>query len=263
MTEQATVLGAELWPPKRIAAEMIGSLPMGGVVMGTPIHTFAQSPKALSLLPNPSSLNPVRTDIDLAGLLGFVIDDVVTAQEAAYIIDASEYFGFREEAPGISTPPGMRMNKSVHWIGDEQMFGPLMNRIKALLPPEIDGAKLHSQLSHRINVYRYDDGDVFNQHIDGDWPGYGLDSSRQMMLEWPHLRSCLTMILYLNDPSDGVVGGNTRLRSLNGNWIDVTPKKGSALFFRHGFTKDSVLHIGAPVYGNIPKYVARINVMYQ
>ena len=187
---------------------------------------------------------------------------MVTAAEADCIVAASEHFGYREEAPGISTPPGMRMNKSVHWVADEALLGPMMQRIQPLLPPAIGGAALHGQLSHRINMYRYDDNDVFNRHIDGDWPGYGLDPSRRWMQEWSGLRSCLTMLLYLNDPSDGVVGGNTQLLGRDGRWVDVTPRKGAALFFRHGFSPDSVPHIGARVSGAVPKYVARINVLY-
>ena len=41
------------------------------------------------------------------------------------------------------------------------------------------------------------------------------------------------------------------------------PKKGSALFFRHGMGSGSVLHEGRPVVGPVAKYVARINVLYE
>lgn len=249
------------WPAQRVVASMPGSLPMGGVVHETPVHAFESTQSCLALGPQPS-LQPRRHDIDLGGYLAFFIDDVVTAAEADCIVAASEHFGYREEAPGIATPPGMRMNKSVHWVADEALLGPMMQRIQPLLPPAIGGAALHGQLSHRINMYRYDDNDVFNRHIDGDWPGYGLDPSRQWMQEWPGLRSCLTMLLYLNDPSDGVVGGNTQLLGRDGRWVDVTPRKGAALFFRHGFSTDSVPHIGARVSGAVPKYVAHINVLY-
>jgi hypothetical protein len=51
--------------------------------------------------------------------------------------------------------------------------------------------------------------------------------------------------------------------SKKGQWVDVVPRTGSALFFRHGFTPDSVVHIGDRVHGHVPKYVARINVMYE
>lgn len=251
----------QTWPETRVVATLMGSLPMGGVVPETPIHAFADTPACLQFGPE-VGLQPQRRDIDLGGLLAFVIDEVVTPQEAQAIIDASEIFGYRDEAPGIATPPGMRMNKSVHWLADEAMLGPIMLRIQALLPPTLDGTDLHPMLSHRINMYRYDDQDVFNRHIDGDWPGYSLDLQRQTMCEWQGLRSALTMLLYLNGPEQGVRGGNTRLLSRDGRWVDVVPQQGSALFFRHGFSPDSVIHIGDRVHGAVPKYVARINVMY-
>mgnify|MGYP003328472134 CR=1 FL=1 len=131
-------------------------------------------------------------------------------------MEASEVFGYREEAPGISTPPGMRMNKSVHWVADDALLGPIMQRMESLLPTSVDGRSLYGRLSHRLNMYRYDDNDVFNRHIDGDWPGYSLNETRDAMVEWQGVRSALTMILYLNDPSDGVQGGNTRLLAKNG-----------------------------------------------
>jgi 2OG-Fe(II) oxygenase superfamily len=249
------------WPPHRTVAVMPGSLPMGGVVPMTPIHAFETSPPPLILGAQPT-LQPKRRDIELAGQLAFEIDDVVTADEADAIIIASERFGYRDEAPGISTPPGMRMNKSVHWVADEALMGPMLARIRHLLPATIDGAVLNERFSHRLNMYRYDANDVFNRHTDGDWPGYGLNADRSKMLEWPDLRSCLTMLLYLNGPDDGVQGGSTRLFSRDNHWVDVTPKKGAALFFRHGFGPHSVVHEGCRVSGAVSKYVARVNVMY-
>ena len=77
------------------------------------------------------------------------------------------------------------------------------------------------------------------------------------MQEWgPALRSGLTMLPYLNGPRDGVQGGNTRLFARDGEWVDIVPVKGSALFFRHGFGSDSVVHEGCRVSGNVSKYVA-------
>jgi hypothetical protein len=112
-------------------------------------------------------------------------------------------------------------------------------------------------------MYRYDANDVFNRHTDGNWPGYSLSPDRSTMLEWgPELRSGLTMLLYLNGPADGVIGGSTRLFSRDGRQVDVEPVKGSALFFRHGFGFSSVVHEGCRVTGDMPKYVARITVMY-
>lgn len=250
------------WPAAIEVAHMPGSLPMGGLVPMTPIFAFEQPAPVLALAAN-DGLAPHRDDIELGGLLAFTISDVVTAAEADAIVEASEIFGYRDEAPGIQTPPGMRMNKAVHWLADESMMAPMFARIAHLLPQEINGATLHPAFSRRINMYRYDRNDVFNLHTDGDWPGYSLSTDRRGMVEWPGLRSCLTMLLYLNDPDDGVEGGSTRLFRPDRGHVDVTPKKGSALFFRHGFGPQSVLHEGSRVHGEVPKYVARINVMYE
>lgn len=250
------------WPAAREIAHMTGSLPMGGVVAMTPIYAFETEAAAVALQAT-SRLQPSRSDIPLGGLLAFLIENVITPSEADAIVEASERFGYRDEAPGIATPPGMRMNKAVHWVADDSVMQPLFERIAHLLPQEIQGARLYPALSARINMYRYDANDVFNMHTDGDWPGYGLSPDRQAMQEWRGLRSCLSMLLYLNGPEDGVQGGSTRLYRPDRGHVDVTPKKGSALFFRHGFGPGSVLHEGSRVTGAVSKYVARINVMYQ
>ena len=246
-----------------VVARMPGSLPMGGVVPNTPIHAWAETPAALAFGPAPAGVQPQRTDIDLAGLLAFTIDPVISPDEANALIAHSEALGFLREAPGISTPPGMRMNKSVHWVADDALLGPIFQRMAPLLPAALDGDALYPRLSHRLNIYRYDDNDVFNPHTDGDWPGFSLSDDRREMLQWPaHLRSKLTMLLYLNGPQDGVVGGHTRLYRPDRGAVAVVPCAGAALFFRHGFGPGSVLHEGARVQGGVAKYVARINVMY-
>jgi hypothetical protein len=250
------------WPAHFAVAYLPGSLPMGGVVPMTPIHAFSTPAAPLALATDIDLPAAVRTDIELGGLRAFLIENVVSASEADAIVEASERFGYREEAPGIATPPGMRMNKAVHWMADESMMAPLFQRIAHLLPAQIDGAALYPALSRRINMYRYDRNDVFNPHVDGDWPGFGLSEDRSQMLQWPGPRSCLSMLLYLNGPEEGVQGGSTRLFRPDRGHVDITPKKGSALFFRHGSGVASVLHAGARVFGDVPKYVARINVMY-
>ena len=136
------------WPPHHAVAHLPGSLPMGGVVPMTPVHAFDTSPAALQLHPQPA-LQPKRHDLDLDGLLGFVIEPVVTAAEAGAIVQASEHMGYRDEAPGIATPPGMRMNKSVHWLADETLMGPLFERIAHLLPPELAGDVLLPAFSQK------------------------------------------------------------------------------------------------------------------
>ena len=249
----------------RAVAHMTGSLPMGGQVLNTPVFSFHHTPVGLEFSAK-AELHPQRRDICLDGLLAFEISDVLTAAESDALVAATEQLGYRDEAPGIQTPPGMRMNKSVHWIAPAAMMAEIYRRIATLLPQVIGARPLAPRLSQRLNMYRYDAGDVFNRHIDGDWPGYGLsgsaDNPAARMAEWTGSRSMLTMILYLNGLDDGVVGGQTQLFGRAGAVVDVTPSKGSALFFRHGFDMQSVMHEGCRVTGVTAKYVARINVLY-
>jgi hypothetical protein len=65
------------WPDHQAVAHLPGSLPMGGVVPMTPVHAFVQTPDLLRW-PSQTDLQPKRHDIDLGGLLAFVIEDVVT-----------------------------------------------------------------------------------------------------------------------------------------------------------------------------------------
>ena len=237
-----------------------GSLPMGGFVDNTPIYAVVPSPELIA--PTQWHDNTSRYTITLADKLAFTIENVLSDAEADAIIALTEQLGYRDEAPGIQTPPGMRMNKSVHWLADETFLATLFERLRPHLPPALDGDTLADRLSQRINMYKYDQNDVFNRHIDGDWPGYGLSADQQSMVQWTGMCSKLTMLLYLNGPEDGVQGGQTHLYQNDGKRLSITPKKGRALFFRHGHGSNSVLHEGAKVLGSTSKYVARVNILY-
>jgi hypothetical protein len=244
------------------AAFIHGSLPDGGYVADTPIWAAKVSPFLSPLSERQTETR--REDIALGDKLAFVIENVLDAAEADTIVALTEKMGYRPEAPGISTPPGMRQNKTVHWISDETLLGQIFERIRPHLPQVLDGAPLAPRLSHRINMYRYDDNDVFNLHTDGDWPGFGLsDDGASTMVQWQGVHSKLTMLLCLNGHEDGVEGGETHLYDRGEMKHAIAPKKGRALFFRHGGERSSVLHGGARVSGPVSKYVARINVLYQ
>ena len=239
---------------------MPGSLPMGGFVPSTPV--YAVRAESFMAPADQYERATIRNDISIDGSIAFTVDNVLSPYEAATIIRITERLGYRSEAPGIVTAPGMRMNKSVHWVSDESILGPIFARIESHLPREIDGLILTNRLSHRLNMYKYDCNDVFNRHIDGDWPGYGLSRDSQTMVEWQGDRSKLTMLLYLNGHEDGIQGGETKLYRPDGDVVSVAPKTGRALFFLHGHGRGSVVHEGARVLGTKSKYVARINVLY-
>lgn len=242
-------------------AYLDGSYPEGGIKPNTPIHAVKCHP----FLESGDEINRKThfQSLDLNDKLAFYIDDVLTPEEAATIIGMTESLGYDAAAPGLQTPPGMRQNKTVHWIADPIMMQTLFERIKSHLPQMIEGDPLFPKLSHRINMYRYDEGDEFKLHIDGDWPGYGLSQDGKDLIQWPSVYSKLTMLLYLNGEENGIIGGETVLYDKGEPQISIVPKTGRALFFRHGHSKGSVLHAGAPLTGPVSKYVARINIMYE
>ena len=244
-----------------VIATQPGSLPMGGTVPDTPIFALRRLPPGL--LAAAAARGPaVRRDIDIGGQLAFVIDNILSSEACRALIGIGERFGFRDEAPGITTPPGMRMNQALHWMADSALLELIHQTVSPLLPQTLHGKALWPKLSERINLYKYRDGDVFNRHTDGDWPGYGFSADQIGIEEWLGGRSQLSMLLYLNGPEQGVQGGATRLYGDGGVIADVIPKAGSALFFQHGFQPGSVVHAGTQVAGDTPKYVARINVLY-
>lgn len=243
----------------RIVATDLGSLPAGGVEQNTPIYAVEND-----FLESESQTPSALVDLSWGPYQAFFIDNVLTPSECAHLINFTEALGFRAAAPGIQTPPGMRENKTVHWIAQASQMEQLYRRVEPQLPATIDGRALGGGLSHRINTYRYTAGERFRPHVDGDWPGFGLTADRQGMEMWAEGRSMLSMLLYLNGVEEGVEGGDTLLIEVDGRPVHrITPKAGRALFFRHGIHSRSVLHAGDSVSGDTPKYVARINVMYE
>jgi len=245
-----------------IVASIQGTLPMGGSKASSPIYALENTPKFLEFSATQTVLT-THTKVPLDGTLAFSIDNVITQEEAELLISLTEYLGYRDDAPGIQTPPGMRQNKTVHWVANDSLLKAIYIRIEEFLPKVIDGNVLSPLLSQRINFYKYEEGDVFNRHIDGGWPGYGLNEDQTSMVQWEGMHSELTMLLYLNGIEDGIKGGSTKLYSKTGETVEINPKKGRALFFRHGHGPESVLHEGSRVIGKTPKYVARINVLYE
>tara|TARA_B100000686_G_C16801184_1_gene986127 strand:+ start:239 stop:1039 length:801 start_codon:yes stop_codon:yes gene_type:complete len=237
-----------------------GSLPDGGIK--TDSSVFAVHADSFMDSSDSHLSKTKRIDLDVGEKLVFLVENILLTHEADKIIEITELLGYREDAPGIVTAPGLRQNKSVHWLADKRIMSTLYERLKPHLPEYLDGQKLSPNLSHRLNMYRYDKGDVFNPHIDGDWPGFGLSANGEKMVKWEGSRSKLSLVLYLNGSEDGVLGGETAIYDEGKKKTIIKPKKGRGLLFRHGHNKDTVLHEGMIVTGSIPKYVARINILY-
>ena len=121
-------------------------------------------------------------------------------------------------------------------IDDHARADNLWSRITDYIPHRI-GDWQACGVNERFRFYRYDVGQQFDWHYDGAFEReYGQ-------------RSQLTFMVYLNG---GFEGGETSIENL-----DILPRPGLALFFRH-----RQLHKGQPVISG-RKYVLRTDVMYR
>ena len=147
---------------------------------------------------------------------------------------------------------------------NDAMLMPIFERIRHLLPSVVEGRRLYGRLSHRVHMYKYEGGDEFRRHVDAQGPaGQSVDSDGNVR-HWAGQKSQYTALFYLTDDQDGVVGGATRLfaMDMSGEYVDVKPRKGSILYFRHG-PDESVLHQGLPVGDGSPKYIIRASLLYE
>lgn len=227
---------------------------------------------------NPNGLE--RVDLDLGpDRLAFTIDNVLTADEADALASCAEAVlesnGHSRVAPGIHTPPGMRINEAAHWYpptftnteeAPTNILDSIFQRIQALVPATLDGMSLYPRLSEKVAQFKYaPGGDKFSPHIDGLFPGQGRNTKGDGIDEWQGVVSGLSLLLYLNDEDhDGLIGGQTRLWSADGShFVDVTPQKGRLLAFRRG-SPNAVLHAGLEVdpESAAPKYMALVNLAY-
>ena len=158
----------------------VGSGPFGERKPDSHIYTLGgQLPKQLELLKNDVTQKAKRTDYNIGpGGIAFKIDGILSPDEADALAAISESVGYSRFAPAIRTAPGMRQNSAAHWIPSEEhaeaFLDPMYERFSHLLPPTLAGGALHGRLSRRVAHYKYDDGDVFNRHTDGAWPGQSI-----------------------------------------------------------------------------------------
>jgi len=233
-------------------------------------YAINKLPRALADMAPPA--RPLeRVDIDLGkDRLAFYIDEVLTDDEADALAACAEsifeHNGHSRIAPGVNTPPGMRMNMAAHWYPSRaaapRFLGSLFERFRQLVPPSLGGQPLHGALSEKVAQFKYSKGDRFNKHVDGLFPGQGANERGDGVDEWVGVSGGMSILLYLNGWGDGLEGGETRLWTSDGTrYVDVVPRKGRALFFRRG-SNDAVLHAGLTVKGEVPKYMALVNLAY-
>jgi hypothetical protein len=175
----------------------------------------------------------------------FTLQGVLTEQEAQWLIDRGERWGFEQstvysaEADDNIVAKHIRDNHRVLETFPA-LSTAVWNAISPHFPEEIDGKKKHGLYS-LWRYYRYHPGQNFAPHQDHVVYGDELDGTE----------SRYTFLLYLNGGSEG---GETAFPKVGAS---VTPKVGMGLAFRH-----ENWHEGKTVIGGM-KYVIRSDVMYK
>lgn len=187
----------------------------------------------------------------------FTVEEFLTAQECDDYIQMSEDVGYEDalvtvgesgnsinpQTKGQQLRTDVRNNQRVVFMNDA-IAKFLWERALDFVPMEHEGRSAIG-CNEMLRFYRYDPGQQFDWHQ--DFP-YERDNGE---------KSFWTLMIYLNE---GFQGGATSFEdsySLESfDPLEITPKRGMALFFDH-----SVHHKGEPVQQG-RKYVLRTDVMY-
>ncbi|KAF9964291.1 hypothetical protein BGZ70_006675 [Mortierella alpina] len=223
----------------------------------------------LSYRDNLLSQPPVER-IDMPHVPGaFLLKDVLTRDECLQMISAAEAVGFTPDVPivGTASESISVLAHNFFWMADDQLLGHIFDRCKSHFPETSGDGHGAVGINSRWRVYRYVPGAIYRIHVDGQWPGSGLDPVTGEYLydayggkRW----SRLTFLVYLNDEFEG--GGTTFFTpSADVGFLDAraaSPRAGSVLCFPHGETAGSLLHEGSPVLKGA-KYIVRADVLYE
>lgn len=223
----------------------------------------------LSYEDNLSSQPPVER-IEMPHVPGaFLLKDVLTRKECHQMISAAESVGFTPDVPmvGSAAESISVLAHNFFWMADDQLLGHIFNRCKDHFPETSGDGHGAVGINSRWRVYRYVPGAIYRSHIDGQWPGSGLDPKTGEYLYDAYggtRLSRLTFLVYLNDEFEG--GGTTFFTpSADVGFMDaraVSPRAGSVLCFPHGEAAGSLLHEGSPVLQGA-KYIIRADVLYE
>mmetsp|Transcript_10999 Transcript_10999/g.19997 ORF Transcript_10999/g.19997 Transcript_10999/m.19997 type:complete len:527 (-) Transcript_10999:94-1674(-) len=243
-----------------------------------------------------------RQLVTAAEAVGYVLDPDYTFQQQKQQLkqigggaDNGRAVGGLSAARSGAAGQGERGAAGLVWLADAALQGTLWKRVRQYLPQELAGERL-AGLNCRWRLYRYDKGGVYRPHVDGAWPGSGLDPEGKYVFDYFGNRwSRLTFLVYLNDDFEG--GETTYYTSSReslkqqqpdkGNSKDnkgsskdsskkgegdntvsfleargVRPCAGNVMVFPHGDTLGCLVHEGSVVTRGA-KYVIRTEVLYE
>lgn len=170
----------------------------------------------------------------------FTIDNFLDEDDCKRLIALSESLGYKPADVNVHGQRQMlsmvRTNERVDMESPE-IAEQFWQKLQAINMLGIDSEQPIG-VTPFFRFYRYEGDQKFNMHKDGRKEHIGN-----------HTR--LTMLVYLNDLKDS---GATRFRDAQ---IDIFPKSGKALLFRH-----ELWHAGMPVNNGV-KYVLRTDVLFE
>ncbi|MFV8819000.1 prolyl hydroxylase family protein [Haliea sp. E17] len=225
---------------------------------------------------NPGALaevtaNPPRR-LPVPGVPGaFQLDPLLSPGECQGLIDLSERLGYLPDA-AVSLPRSIRHNDNLVWIVDDTTHRVIWQRVAARCGDEagvFDGAG-GTGLNQRFRFYRYAEGDYFQPHTDGAWPGSRVIDGELVTDAFPGHYSRMTFLIFLNADFEG---GATRFltdadnpglparRGSRVKVVDVRTPAGGALCFPHGLHPLHCLHSSEPVSRG-RKYIIRTDLLF-
>lgn len=191
----------------------------------------------------------------------FLLQNVFTEAECQCFIEAAEAMGYQQDEPDGDDRG--KLAQTFVWLVDDSILQPLYERCLKLLDQEVQGGKVCG-VNARWRMYRYQPGLLYRPHVDGAWPGSGLDSEGEYVYDaYGDRWSRFTFLIYLNQDFEG--GCTTFYTpSAEEGFLDaqgVRPRAGSILVFPHGDTAGTLVHEGSAVTKGM-KYIARTDLLY-
>lgn len=232
-----------------------------------PLNIFSTAPKTIAFAAQDIHASK-RCRLDVPGVPGaFLMTGILSPTECRRIISVASALGYR--------PDAVDDIDNIVWLADSSLWQPIYERCLPMLPARVGKCHLRG-LNARFRLFRYFPGAVYRPHIDGAWPGSGLNAQGEYtddaFSEVHDKRySKLTFLVYLNDVSpeaNASAGGSTTffLPSTKGfghiEARSVIPRQGNVLCFPHGDTSGSLVHEGSEVAKGGVKYIIRTDVLY-
>lgn len=193
----------------------------------------------------------------------YMLRNVLSPNECHQLLQASLTAGYHPDEP--LTASASVLADACVWLADESILDTIYERVRPHVDPELGGGAV-AGINARWRCYRYTAGVVYRPHIDGAWPGSGLDEHGRYKYDYYGDRwSRMTFLIYLNH-HDEFEGGCTTffLPSATEGHLDarpIRPQQGSVMFFPHGDTGGALLHEGSAVTAGA-KYIVRTDLLY-